>query len=140
MGLLSWAPPVQVNPPCSIYCYASVILSRDRFCWKAKRCLSGICSNCAASLLDNLRYGRPDASEEQIVAAARAAYADEFIRQLPDQYQSYLGEQGVKLSGGQKQRLAIARAILREPKILLLDEATSALDAQSEHLVQQALD
>ena len=94
----------------------------------------------SANVLDNLRYGRPDASEEQIVAAARAAYADEFIRQLPDQYQSYLGEQGVKLSGGQKQRLAIARAILREPKILLLDEATSALDAQSEHLVQQALD
>ncbi|MAK90215.1 MAG: ABC transporter ATP-binding protein [Oleibacter sp.] len=94
----------------------------------------------SANVLDNLRYGRPDASEEQRIAAARAAYADEFIRQLPDQYNSYLGEQGVKLSGGQKQRLAIARAILREPKILLLDEATSALDAQSEHLVQQALD
>ncbi len=94
----------------------------------------------SANVLDNLRYGRPDASEEAIIAAAKAANADDFIRQLPDQYESYLGEQGVKLSGGQKQRLAIARAILREPKILLLDEATSALDAQSEHLVQQALD
>ena len=94
----------------------------------------------SANVLDNLRYGRPDASEEEVLAAARAAHADEFIQQLPDGYQSYLGEQGVKLSGGQKQRLAIARAILRDPQILLLDEATSALDAQSEHLVQQALD
>jgi len=94
----------------------------------------------SANVLDNLRYGRPDATEEEIYAAAKAAHADEFILQLPQQYESYLGEQGVKLSGGQKQRLAIARAILREPKILLLDEATSALDAQSEHLVQQALD
>jgi ATP-binding cassette subfamily B protein len=94
----------------------------------------------SANVVDNLRYGRPDASEEDVMAAARAAHADEFIQQLPDGYQSYLGEQGVKLSGGQKQRLAIARAILRDPQILLLDEATSALDAQSEHLVQQALD
>lgn len=94
----------------------------------------------SANVLDNLRYGRPDASDEEIFAAARAAHAEEFIQQLPEGYQSYLGEQGVKLSGGQKQRLAIARAILRDPQILLLDEATSALDAQSEHLVQQALD
>ncbi len=94
----------------------------------------------SANVLDNLRYGKPDASEADILSAAKAAHADEFIQQLPDKYQSFLGEQGVKLSGGQKQRLAIARAILRDPEILLLDEATSALDAQSEHLVQQALD
>ncbi|UTW48225.1 ABC transporter transmembrane domain-containing protein [Bacterioplanoides sp. SCSIO 12839] len=94
----------------------------------------------SANVGDNLRYGKPDATEAEILAAAKAAHADEFIEQLPEQYQSFLGEQGVKLSGGQKQRLAIARAILRDPEILLLDEATSALDAQSEHLVQQALD
>lgn len=94
----------------------------------------------SANVWDNLRYGKPDASEEEILAAAKAANAEEFIDQLPEKYQSFLGEQGVKLSGGQKQRLAIARAILRDPEILLLDEATSALDAQSEHLVQQALD
>jgi len=93
----------------------------------------------SANVWDNLRYGKPDATEADILAAAQAAHADEFIEQLPEQYQSFLGEQGVKLSGGQKQRLAIARAILRDPEILLLDEATSALDAQSEHLVQQAL-
>jgi ATP-binding cassette subfamily B protein len=93
----------------------------------------------SANVWDNLRYGAPDASEDEVLAAAKAAHAHEFIMQLPHGYQSFLGEQGVKLSGGQKQRLAIARAILRNPKILLLDEATSALDAQSEHLVQQAL-
>jgi ATP-binding cassette subfamily B protein len=94
----------------------------------------------SANVWDNLKYGRPDATETEVLAAAKAAHADEFIEQLPEGYQSFLGEQGVKLSGGQKQRLAIARAILRDPKILLLDEATSALDAQSEHYVQQALD
>lgn len=94
----------------------------------------------SANVWDNLRYGAPDAKEEDVIAAAKAAHAHEFIMQLPNGYQSFLGEQGVKLSGGQKQRLAIARAILRNPKILLLDEATSALDAQSEYLVQQALD
>jgi ATP-binding cassette subfamily B protein len=94
----------------------------------------------SANVWDNLKYGRPNATEAEVLAAAKAAHADEFIEQLPEGYQSFLGEQGVKLSGGQKQRLAIARAILRDPKILLLDEATSALDAQSEHYVQQALD
>ncbi|MGK0405927.1 MAG: ATP-binding cassette subfamily B protein [Oleispira sp.] len=94
----------------------------------------------SANVWDNLKYGRPDATEAEVVAAVKAAHAQEFIEQLPDGYQSFLGEQGVKLSGGQKQRLAIARAILRDPKILLLDEATSALDAQSEHYVQKALD
>ena len=93
----------------------------------------------SSSVLDNLRYGCPSATDEQVKAAAKAAHAHEFIIQLPEGYNSFLGEQGVKLSGGQKQRLAIARAILRDPKILLLDEATSALDAQSEYHVQQAL-
>ena len=94
----------------------------------------------SANVWDNLKYGRPEATEAEVFAAVKAAHAEEFIEQLPDGYQSFLGEQGVKLSGGQKQRLAIARAILRDPKILLLDEATSALDAQSEHYVQKALD
>ncbi|WP_422732630.1 ABC transporter transmembrane domain-containing protein [Microbulbifer magnicolonia] len=87
----------------------------------------------------NIRYGRPDASDAEVIAAARAAHAHEFIEQLPDGYSSHLGEQGTRLSGGQKQRLAIARAILKDPRILLLDEATSALDAESEYHVQQAL-
>lgn len=88
----------------------------------------------------NIAYGRPDASMEDIKAAARAAHADEFISQLPEGYGSHLGEQGVRLSGGQRQRIALARAILNDPQILLLDEATSALDAESEHHVQQALE
>jgi ATP-binding cassette subfamily B protein len=91
-------------------------------------------------VLYNIRYGRPQASEAEVVAAAKAAYADEFINKLPDGYNSYLGERGVRLSGGQRQRIAIARAILNDPKILLLDEATSALDAESEQKVQQALE
>ncbi|MFK0094275.1 ABC transporter transmembrane domain-containing protein [Pseudomonas sp. NPDC090592] len=87
----------------------------------------------------NIRYGRPDATMAQVEAAARGAHADEFIRQLPQGYQTLLGEGGIGLSGGQRQRLAIARALLVDAPILLLDEATSALDAQSEHLIQQAL-
>ncbi|WP_062259988.1 ABC transporter transmembrane domain-containing protein [Endozoicomonas arenosclerae] len=94
----------------------------------------------SANVWENLRYGNPEATDEEVIAAAEAAHADEFIQQLPQGYSSHLGERGVKLSGGQQQRLAIARAILRDPEILLLDEATSALDAQSEFLVQQALD
>ncbi|MFN3163030.1 MAG: ABC transporter transmembrane domain-containing protein [Pseudohongiellaceae bacterium] len=89
---------------------------------------------------DNIRYGRPSASDDEVKKAAELAYADNFIQQLPDQYDSFLGESGVRLSGGQKQRIAIARAILKDPEILLLDEATSALDAESERQVQKALD
>jgi len=90
--------------------------------------------------MHNIRYGKPSASKAEVVAAATAANADEFIQRLPEGYASFLGEQGVRLSGGQRQRVAIARAILKDPRILLLDEATSALDAESEFRVQQALD
>ncbi len=89
---------------------------------------------------DNLLYGKPDASEQEMTAAARAAYAHEFIEQLPRGYDTEIGERGVKLSGGQKQRLALARAILADPRILILDEATSSVDAEAEYLIQQALD
>ncbi|SFD19771.1 ATP-binding cassette, subfamily B [Pseudoalteromonas denitrificans DSM 6059] len=88
----------------------------------------------------NIRYGKPDASDEEVFDAAKKAHAHEFIENLPQGYGSFLGEQGVRLSGGQKQRIALARAILKDPDILLLDEATSALDAQSEYHVQAALD
>lgn len=94
----------------------------------------------AASASENIRFGRPDATQDEVHAAARAAAADEFISALPDGYDSYLGERGVMLSGGQKQRIAIARAILRDAPVLLLDEATSALDAESERAVQHAVD
>jgi ATP-binding cassette subfamily B protein len=88
----------------------------------------------------NIRYGKPEATDEEVITAAKRAHAHEFIKQLPQGYGSFLGEQGVRLSGGQKQRIALARAILKDPDVLLLDEATSALDAQSEHHVQAALD
>jgi ATP-binding cassette subfamily B protein len=94
----------------------------------------------AASARENIRYGRPGASDAEVEAAARAAAADEFIRRLPEGFDTFLGERGTRLSGGQRQRIAIARAILRDPPILLLDEATSALDAESERLVQEALE
>jgi ATP-binding cassette subfamily B protein len=94
----------------------------------------------AASAMENIRFGRPDASDDDVRSAARAAAADEFIARLPQGYDTYVGERGVMLSGGQKQRIAIARAILRDAPVLLLDEATSALDAESERLVQEAVD
>ena len=93
----------------------------------------------AASAMDNIRYGRLDATDAEVIEAAKTAHADGFIRALPKGYDSFLGERGVRLSGGQKQRISIARAILKNPPILLLDEATSALDAESEQEVQQAL-
>lgn len=93
----------------------------------------------SSSALENIRYGRADASDEEVKAAARLALADEFIARLPQGYNTFVGERGLRLSGGQRQRIAIARAILRDPPLLLLDEATSALDAESEALVQQGL-
>ncbi|MBN8468838.1 ATP-binding cassette domain-containing protein [Corallococcus exiguus] len=94
----------------------------------------------SGSIFDNIRYGRLDATEAEVEAAARAANAHDFICRFPDGYGTSVGERGVQLSGGQKQRVAIARAILKDPRLLVLDEATSALDAESEHLVKDALE
>ncbi|HPU11239.1 MAG TPA: ABC transporter transmembrane domain-containing protein [Ottowia sp.] len=94
----------------------------------------------SASAMDNIRYGRPDAGDDEVFAAARAAFADDFIRALPEGYATHLGERGVRLSGGQRQRISIARVMLKNTPILLLDEATSALDAESERMVQAALE
>lgn len=93
----------------------------------------------ATSVLENIRYGKPEADDDAVRAAARAAGVENFVARLPDGYHTYLGERGTRLSGGQRQRIAIARALLRDPAIMLLDEATSALDAESERLVQTAL-
>jgi ATP-binding cassette subfamily B protein len=94
----------------------------------------------SGTVMDNIRYGKPDATAQEVYAAAEAAFAHEFISHLPDGFDTYLGDRGVRLSGGQRQRIAIARAILKNPPLLLLDEATSALDANSERMVQAALD
>ena len=94
----------------------------------------------SSSALENIRYGKPQASDAEVMAAAKAAYAHDFIEALPQGYDTFLGERGVRLSGGQRQRIAIARAMLKNPPLLLLDEATSALDAESERMVQAALE
>lgn len=94
----------------------------------------------STTVMENIRYGRLDATDEEVVEAARAANAEEFIKELPEGYDTRLGERGLNLSGGQRQRLAIARAILKNPRVLILDEATSALDTESEKIVQDALD
>ncbi len=92
------------------------------------------------SILENIRYGRPTATTEEIIEVSKMAFAHDFIEKFPLKYDTLVGERGIQLSGGQKQRVAIARALLKNPKILILDEATSALDAESEHLVQKAMD
>ncbi|MDB5884702.1 MAG: transporter related protein, partial [Polaromonas sp.] len=94
----------------------------------------------STSALENIRYGQPDATDAQVREAARAAFAHEFISALPQGFDTFLGERGVRLSGGQRQRIAIARAMLKNSPLLLLDEATSALDAESERMVQAALE
>ncbi|MFN7134085.1 MAG: ATP-binding cassette domain-containing protein, partial [Myxococcales bacterium] len=94
----------------------------------------------STSVAENIRYGRVNATDEEVEAAAKAANAHDFVSKFPDGYRTLVGERGVQLSGGQKQRVAIARAVLKDPRILVLDEATSALDAESEHLVKEALD
>jgi subfamily B ATP-binding cassette protein MsbA len=88
---------------------------------------------------DNLLYGRNDATEEEMLTAAKAAYAHEFIVQFPEGYDTQIGERGVRLSGGQKQRLALARAIVTDPQVIILDEATSSVDAEAEYWIQRAL-
>ncbi len=94
----------------------------------------------ATSIMENIRYGKPSATDLEVMEAAKLANADEFIRSFPRGYSTRVGERGVTISGGQKQRIAIARALLKNPSILILDEATSALDAESERVVQEALD
>jgi ATP-binding cassette subfamily B protein len=122
--LLDGVPLTQLDPLDLRRCFALVSQSPALF---------------FGSIEENLRYGNPTATLAQVQEAAKIAYAHDFIEQMPNGYQTHLGDGGLGLSGGQRQRLAIARALLVDAPILLLDEATSALDAQSEHLIQQAL-
>ena len=94
----------------------------------------------STTIQENIAYGRPDASLEEVIAAAKAAQAHDFIQELPNGYDTIVGERGVTLSGGQRQRIAIARALLMDPRILILDDSTSSVDTQTEFLIQQALD
>jgi subfamily B ATP-binding cassette protein MsbA len=111
---------------------------------KSLRALLGIVSQDVIlfneTVLQNIKYGKFDATREEVIEAAKAAYADEFIRFFPDAYDTFIGERGLRLSGGQRQRLSIARAILRNPPVLILDEATSSLDTASEMMIQRALE
>jgi ATP-binding cassette subfamily B protein len=94
----------------------------------------------SGTIRDNIAYGRPDANDEDVIAAAKAAQAHDFIMEMPNGYQTRVGERGVGLSGGQRQRVAIARALLLDPRILILDDSTSSVDAETEYQIQQALD
>ena len=148
------ARPAPARRRCSSCCCASTIRRRARCASTASTCARADPRDVrrqlalvpqdpvifAASVLENVRYGRPDATDAEVQAACDAAYATEFIERLPEGFDGLLGERGVRLSGGQRQRLAIARAILADRPILLLDEATSALDAESERIVQRALE
>ena len=149
-----WGPAAPARARCSSCCCASTTRARAASCSTAWRRATLRCRTCAqriglvpqdavifsTSALENIRYGRPGASDDEVIAAARAAFADDFISALPEGYDTFLGERGVRLSGGQRQRIAIARAMLKNPPLLLLDEATSALDAESERMVQAALE
>ncbi len=119
------------------------VVTRDMALYDLRQCIGIVPQDAvifSSSALENIRYGKPDASDEAVKAAAQAAFAHEFIEDLPEGYNTFLGERGVRLSGGQRQRIAIARAMLKNPPLLLLDEATSALDAESERMVQAALE